>query len=788
MTKKLLSFITLVVLFTAVSYAQTWQYAGVFPPANPDTVLGQAHALAVDPDGKVWVSDFSAREVIVGTDTLSVRAIYVYNPDGTEAPFSPVWNVNIGGVIDTFTASTRGMRADGDGNILYVTGGQDMFRIDYTNGQGLGKVELDLGTSPTAPAVDDNGNIFVGPVVPGNPMKIYDSGLNYIGNALDATVGFSRSFEVSGDGNSIYWAGYTNGAVYVYNRPDEFSPYDSVGTILDGFHSESFAYNPKSQCLWASAGSFNDLPDPQFTPGAWYAYDFASETLVDSFTWQFNNPGDPGERPRAIDFSPDGNIAYVGCFGTSGMPLVQKFVRDVTPVTVTFNCNMSVQAAAGNFDPATGSVFVAGSFTDWATSQLQLSDPDGDLTYSVDVPNLEPGTRVFFKFRNGDGWEGDPNREYVVGSAGNTFTGFYDRDLGGGVPVALTFLCDMELEIVSGRFNPATDTLSARGSMNGWGSDDVMFPTVANPNVYEGIITTDVLAGEDINYKFAYELGAGGTTWEDDPNKVYTITQDDINNGFAVIERGFNNLTLSTVTANDATITFTVDMNGAVNALTNVPFGTINSVVIFGGASPLIWPEGGWPSTTTPVIFLNDSGNDGDITAGDGIWSTNVVFPRFTQLNFDYKYGANWDEVATTTGNDNEATTGVNHSISLPQNILSARAVDIWADMSPTTLEDLVVGVEELEGPLPNDYVLEQNYPNPFNPTTTIRFSLREPGMVTLKVYDLLGQEVVTLLNEEKTAGSFEVSFDASQLTSGIYIYTLSANDFSATRKMMLVK
>ncbi len=96
--------------------------------------------------------------------------------------------------------------------------------------------------------------------------------------------------------------------------------------------------------------------------------------------------------------------------------------------------------------------------------------------------------------------------------------------------------------------------------------------------------------------------------------------------------------------------------------------------------------------------------------------------------------------------------------------------------------------VEEIEGNVPTAYSLAQNYPNPFNPTTTINFTLPKSGMVTLKVYDILGQEVATLLNEVRNAGSFKVNFDASRLTSGMYIYTIKSGNFVATKKMMLVK
>jgi hypothetical protein len=96
--------------------------------------------------------------------------------------------------------------------------------------------------------------------------------------------------------------------------------------------------------------------------------------------------------------------------------------------------------------------------------------------------------------------------------------------------------------------------------------------------------------------------------------------------------------------------------------------------------------------------------------------------------------------------------------------------------------------VIEVEIFSPDKFSLSQNYPNPFNPSTVISYQLPASGNVTLKVYDLLGREVATLVNEEKPAGSYEVSFDASQLSSGVYIYRLTAGNFSATNKMTLLK
>ena len=87
-----------------------------------------------------------------------------------------------------------------------------------------------------------------------------------------------------------------------------------------------------------------------------------------------------------------------------------------------------------------------------------------------------------------------------------------------------------------------------------------------------------------------------------------------------------------------------------------------------------------------------------------------------------------------------------------------------------------------------SNYALDQNYPNPFNPSTKISYSIKEEGLVTLKVYDVLGNEIATLVNENKPAANYEVQFNASQLPSGMYIYKIQAGSFSDVKKMILTK
>jgi hypothetical protein len=87
-----------------------------------------------------------------------------------------------------------------------------------------------------------------------------------------------------------------------------------------------------------------------------------------------------------------------------------------------------------------------------------------------------------------------------------------------------------------------------------------------------------------------------------------------------------------------------------------------------------------------------------------------------------------------------------------------------------------------------SDFALDQNYPNPFNPSTKIKYAIKEKGNVELKVFDLLGSEIAILVNEEKTPGNYEIFFDASKLSSGVYLYTIKAGSFVQTRKMLLMK
>ena len=138
--------------------------------------------------------------------------------------------------------------------------------------------------------------------------------------------------------------------------------------------------------------------------------------------------------------------------------------------------------------------------------------------------------------------------------------------------------------------------------------------------------------------------------------------------------------------------------------------------------------------------------------------------------------------------------TWIDYSSGLPSGRITSLVIDTSGYLVVGTPDGVyrtvsqVTSVKSNEIEQPTEYFLSQNYPNPFNPTTTISFAIPKNQNVELKVYDILGTEVVTLVNEEKPQGSYEIQFEGSGLTSGIYFYQLKTSTFVETKKMILMK
>jgi hypothetical protein len=153
----------------------------------------------------------------------------------------------------------------------------------------------------------------------------------------------------------------------------------------------------------------------------------------------------------------------------------------------------------------------------------------------------------------------------------------------------------------------------------------------------------------------------------------------------------------------------------------------------------------------------------------------------------------NWVDTINSGNNGNDEGWG----ICLPPT--SGQPVDpnVWVTgytMVGTTMDITTamykqpIGIKKYSDETPKDFALSQNYPNPFNPTTNIKFAIPKSGFVKLTVTDMTGREVATLINEQLNVGSYEYTFNASNLASGVYFYKLTSGDFVSTKKMTLIK
>jgi len=194
---------------------------------------------------------------------------------------------------------------------------------------------------------------------------------------------------------------------------------------------------------------------------------------------------------------------------------------------------------------------------------------------------------------------------------------------------------------------------------------------------------------------------------------------------------------------------------------------------------------------------MYDDGTNGDRVAGDSIYTRTVICAPESinvgskgQVGQVFKFGIK--------GGDNEGGKGGygnNHAENIVDTDTAYTIVSQWGSINPKFYnawdfdlrKPILTGVQELPG-LPVVYTLEQNYPNPFNPSTKIEFGIPQQANVELKVYNVLGQEVATLVRENLRAGRHQVTFDAKNMASGIYFYKITAGQFVSTKKMVLMK
>jgi hypothetical protein len=175
------------------------------------------------------------------------------------------------------------------------------------------------------------------------------------------------------------------------------------------------------------------------------------------------------------------------------------------------------------------------------------------------------------------------------------------------------------------------------------------------------------------------------------------------------------------------------------------------------------------------------------------VWRENRGGTASPFYKCSYDGGNNWTNEIQLFGSNNVTS----HFLGAPGVGISGEAIHlIWSSYYPSNyslfykrnLNGNINKVELISSHIPSSFELRQNYPNPFNPATKISFGIPKSGNIKLMVYDILGREVAQIVNQELTAGRYEVSFDASRIPSGVYFYKLTSLDFAETKRMVLLK
>ncbi|MFH1011819.1 MAG: carbohydrate-binding module family 20 domain-containing protein [bacterium] len=496
--------------------------------------------------------------------------------------------------------------------------------------------------------------------------------------------------------------------------------------------------------------------------------------------------------------------------------LLLACVGVATAANITFQVNMAVQERLGNFTPATDTVLVRGNVPplSWDGYDLILTTTAPDSVYRITVVFDSGAIEYKFVMANRDAgddrWEGVDNRTYTVTAEDDTLdVVYYNNQTSSAIyDLEVLFRVDMRVQELMGNFDPLTDVVMVRGGTPPleWGGSANQLPEVTgSPGLYADWIEFDDLPYPGtIGYKFVIltDGDPNSPIWEQIPgggnrSVNFTGTEPDnlpppSGNGYAEILLDtvfFSEVSFEDITQNPVDVTFTCDVRPAyykiddIGYLVDIQTGDTIWSVDNVGVNGLFdrWTWGDIPETQQ----LRDDGVAPDEVAGDSIWAVAVNIPVGSQRSHPYKYGVN--------DYDDEAGYEQDHRFivddSQPTQVLPLDCFGILGDLYDDYIWVCESATEPTAGiAVPQELTLYQNYPNPFNPSTRIAFSLPAPEKVTLRVLNILGQEVAVMDLGRLSAGHHAVGFSAEKLVSGIYFYRVEAGSMNAVRKMLVLK
>jgi hypothetical protein len=205
-----------------------------------------------------------------------------------------------------------------------------------------------------------------------------------------------------------------------------------------------------------------------------------------------------------------------------------------------------------------------------------------------------------------------------------------------------------------------------------------------------------------------------------------------------------------------------------------------------------LWNGIGWQNSSKDTMGYN-SGNyltsDLYLLWNGANWDNTSLQTNTYDINNNRVRTLYQDWNSTSWDNTDQDSAGYNSNGDISFDIFQGWSGTDWVNETKYIYNYAgVTAVDNNLTTVPSHYYLSNNYPNPFNPTTNIKYSLSSGGFVTLKVYDIIGREVATLVNENQSSGNYTVRFDGSGLSSGVYLYQLKVNNFVSTKKLVLMK
>lgn len=475
----------------------------------------------------------------------------------------------------------------------------------------------------------------------------------------------------------------------------------------------------------------------------------------------------------------------------------------------------------------------ANSPEDWSSNITELARESQDdtqtgyLLYSgvAYYPADSTGKEYAYKFfLNGvdNGWESRDNRTFTLPAQDTTlhWVTFDDSPVTQCTTPPVTddviFVVDTDPLEQIGMFSRLRgDTLQVRGGFNGWDCDDpddCLLDRVPGTTEFELEVPLTFVPESEQPFKFFIKYAdaefrsdfgsAPPSGWEEPittqgANRTFAF-EGDPNNDQVIIAR-FNDIFDENIIPDQTNVdvTFSVDMTAAI-ADANDPFNPATDSVWIDFTGDGIWAfTQGIPSTENDdgvlefeidhEFFLTDGDMDGVYTG-----TFTVEGPTYSGIQYKYAYGAGTD-VSTEEGGDTNGPGRRRTRFIRPNMDSSWPATYSFEEESYQPTGDLPfernpVSVEALEGTLPTQVALSDNYPNPFNPTTSFEYKLDQTAHVKVQVFDVLGRLVSTVVDGVQPASAYRVTFDASALASGTYLYRLEAAGQVITKKMILIK